>query len=831
MNRIHETLTQVLSKNRLVFWYDGAKDCEAEFQSFNAENLQKLRVENSEFAVKRRILEDKSQNSRFLLYFPTPRPSDADNWLLDLLLQGHEYKADRASIALQECGLPYEFKDLVEQHLAFFQSTKRIDALRARIIADDTAASIRLKMISVLAGTVPDIDIILMGFLQKARTNEEQIDPVQDALGQSELLEFFWRQVAGPFAYVSTNPTLLDFSVHLFRAANPLEPATAINEHSRFFLNRWKDSQEHSESFKRWSERFERDFNISARLDSLSDITPIQDADEFELFEKKILHFISQGFEQGEKAEPLLATIERRRRSSFWYRKHDHAYRALENAIELRRLIQGAELRIETIDDGIAKYAQSWWRIDAAYRRFCYHERASGQQPLLEKVGDWVEKTYLNNFILPLNDRWSDKVSLQSRWAADKTPAQNTFYRRFIKPYIDKQQKIFVVISDALRYEAACEFAARVRSEDRWTCEEQPMLSSLPSYTQLGMAALLPGDTRSVAADSTVMVDGMSATGTANRDAILKRALAGRGAAVLAEQFLEMNAKTEGRALMRDHDVVYIYHNEIDAVGDKPMTEAQTTQAVERTFATLLQIIKRIANINATNIIVTTDHGFLFQQNKVADDDMMDLPSGEWIFRNRRFALGKKIPPSPGIKVFTPAELGVEGDWTAVFPLSLNRFPQQGSGKRFVHGGLSLQEVVVPVLELHKARESDVRAVGVELMRVPARVTTGQISIALYQTEPADDKTRPRNLRIGLYAKDGTALSDSPAFEFASKQTEPRLRETQVLLTLSRKADTYNNQEVELRLDEQVPGTSQFVRYQTREIRIQKHFEGDFHDS
>ena len=37
------------------------------------------------------------------------RPADANNWLLDLLLQGYEYKADKASLALQAVGLPHEF--------------------------------------------------------------------------------------------------------------------------------------------------------------------------------------------------------------------------------------------------------------------------------------------------------------------------------------------------------------------------------------------------------------------------------------------------------------------------------------------------------------------------------------------------------------------------------------------------------------------------------------------------------------------------------------------------------------------------------------------------
>ena len=65
----------------------------------------KLKVEGNEFGTKVRVVRDPNPLAKFLIYVPTARPPDADNWLLDLLLQGYEYKADRASLALQEVGL------------------------------------------------------------------------------------------------------------------------------------------------------------------------------------------------------------------------------------------------------------------------------------------------------------------------------------------------------------------------------------------------------------------------------------------------------------------------------------------------------------------------------------------------------------------------------------------------------------------------------------------------------------------------------------------------------------------------------------------------------
>lgn len=45
-------------------------------------------------------------------------------------------------------------------------------------------------------------------------------------------------------------------------------------------------------------------------------------------------------------------------------------------------------------------------------------------------------------------------------------------------------------------------------------------------------------------------------------------------------------------------------------------------------------------------------------------------------------------------------------------PKSINRLRLKGSGSRFVHGGATLQEVVIPVISINKKRQSDVGKVG-----------------------------------------------------------------------------------------------------------------------
>ena len=120
------------------------------------------------------------------------------------------------------------------------------------------------------------------------------------------------------------------------------------------------------------------------------------------------------------------------------------------------------------------------------------------------------------------------------------------------------------------------------------------LLGVLPSYTQLGMAALLPGAQLGInPADGTAVVDGQSASGTENRDKILKAYANGRAKAIQAEDFLNLPTSKEGAELIKEHDLIVVYHNRIDRIGDKRDTEADTCQAVEQAFEELDAILRK----------------------------------------------------------------------------------------------------------------------------------------------------------------------------------------------------------------------------------------------
>ncbi|MEI7952340.1 MAG: BREX-1 system phosphatase PglZ type A, partial [Synechococcaceae cyanobacterium ELA182] len=652
------------------------------------------------------------------------------------------------------------------------------------------------------------------------------------------------------FGYQSPEPNLRDFAVALFNSVSSIGPAGNLQPHGRVFLSIWKDSLSNRAAFERWSDHLATVLRVEEQLNDAPERYDPGDDDTYELIERFVLSRLLQRFQadapnngnhhagsQSTSDAELLETI-RGRSTSCWFDKHQHGYRALEQAISFRSLLAKVDLQVPSFDEGLQRYCNGWWRLDQAYRRCIFHARTYQQPGLLKPLRDWLENHYVNNVLLPLTNRWSDQVSQLSAWNATVLPRQREFHMRYVHAPLSSRglKRLFVVISDALRYEAARDFADRLNSQagKGWQAEVEALLGALPSYTQLGMASLLPGAQYSInPADSYALVDGQSATGTANRDKILKAYANGRAKAIQAEAFLNLSTSGEGAELSRDHDLIVIYHNRIDQVGDKLDTEAQTCQAVEQTFEELEQILRKIASLKGSQVVITADHGFLFQQEPVDANDRSEYPAAkELTYKSRRFALGSDIKASPGQKVFTAEQLGLTGDWSAVFPLGLDRYPRQGSGSRFVHGGTSLQEVVVPVIKLKRERKDESRPVAVELLRLPVKITTGKLSFGLFQLEPVEAKKRlPIQLRVALYAKDdGVLLCEPRTLRLDSTASDPRERELQLSLVLSNAAENYNNKLLELRFELLLEGGATTVPYKSVELKLQRPFGNDFDD-
>jgi hypothetical protein len=197
-----------------------------------------------------------------------------------------------------------------------------------------------LKMMAILVGADDEADALLLELLGTA-AQADLFDPVVKCLERAGLVESFWREVGRVLGYASAAPSLRDFTVSLFRAANPLDSQVALHPHARVFLRRWKDSHTHSNSFRLWSQQIDQELHVATTLEGIESRASLGDSDTFEIFEKFTVHRLCQAFERGSLATELRAVMQQRR-TSFWYAERKDGYAALEWAVEMRELLASA---------------------------------------------------------------------------------------------------------------------------------------------------------------------------------------------------------------------------------------------------------------------------------------------------------------------------------------------------------------------------------------------------------------------------------------------------------------------------------------------------------
>ena len=839
--RIDQALNRLFERHRIVFWNDTKLELREEFDSLQLEGVEKVELVNNEFGVKYHILREQPEQ-KFLLYREGPQPAMLDNWILDVELAHGEFRADQSSIWLSELELGSDFQDVVKDHSEFYKSAKRIESLKKLLKADDTPGMIRLKMLAVCAGSAPQLDMVvehLLDELAGSASDETQLGlELQDGdkfrlIERCRLDGYFWELIKRSYGYESPEPGLKDFVIELFKSSFAVgtDGKGALSGDALVFLKRWKDSRQFEECFEALSDECAEILRLEQKLEGL-DFRQLIELDYFRLIDRKIISDLVRALASQTVFSHEVTQWIRLRRQGHWFEEFRHFYEAVEYAALFMHAIEEAKLDMGSMADGIEQYSRFWFRLDQFYRKFIYHVSISAQVSLMAELSEKVENLYSNNFLLKLNDRWQSFVDKADTWEAPPVPLQKSVFERFVQPFLSKKNKVCVIISDALRYEIGDELLTLIRQEDRYDANLEPVLSMLPSYTQLGMAALLPNKVLAFADNDTgtVLADNISSQGTANRSRILNRTASWKGAAVKAEEVMALKAD-ECRTLLRDHDVIYVYHNRIDITGDKRESEERVFEAVEECLKDLVKLIKKLTRANANNLLVTSDHGFIYQNRALDESDFSgEEAEGDLIlFRDRRFVLGKGLKEAPGLRKFHASQLGLAGDVEVQIPKSINRLRLRGSGSRYVHGGASLQEVVIPLIRINKKRQSDISVVDVDIIRGTSSViTSGQLAVVLYQSQPVTEKVQARTLVAGIYTLAGELISDSHSLVFDVTSDNSRDRERQVRFLLTSKADEVNGHEVILRLDEKYPGTSHYSEYKSIRYLMRRSFTSDF---
>lgn len=824
---IKEKLPQLFENERVIFWYDKDQEFTKDFENLEIPEVEKVKIENNEFGIKYKILKENPEG-KFLIYSDQPKPEDHKNWLLDQLLANYEFSAERSTQITQELGLGIERKPLIEEHIKFLNNKQRLERAKEYIDPSGSDDQIKLILTTVAVGAQPEFENILYELFKELSNDSSD---KYESLQKYNLKQYFWEQIKRRFNYESSHPTIKDFLHELL--INSLASVLNTNAEKRLttqaglFLNHWMDNSRYGRDFEELSKKVEKEINLEEKIEEV-DYTELINNDTFRAVERKILNGLIRDVLNETRGYKEISSIIKARVNRYWYKEFSNIYEAIHSAAYLIDFINKNNFKIENLKQGIEGYTGKYYLIDYHYRKYVMNARTSEQFQVLNELSDKIEKVYLNGFLEKINHIWQKKVDEMDEWQIEGIVSQKEFYSKYVKQYPQENKKIYVIISDGLRYESAVELNARLQQRDRFNSKIGHMLSSIPGYTQLGIASLLPHKSLRIKEDNYVLVDNIVSSSN-NRTRILRNDYQ-RSIYVSSDEIMS-KTRDEGREFVKDYDIIYVYDNSIDATGDSFKTENEVFQKTENAFYRIEQIIRQILQFNGTNILITADHGYLYQNSDIQSTCLMEPPKqNNNDGYERRFALGKKLNETNFTKKFTAARLHLDGDYEVLFPNSINRFRKQGGGLRYVHGGTSLQEIVIPVIEFNKKRVSDVSKVNIDIIREPSKITTNKIKIHFYQTEPVKEKVLARDIKAAFYSKDGKKISNEVFITFDSIEEDARAREVSENFQFTSDVSNYKNEEIYLILREPVEGTNQFNDFKKEAIPVKISFTDDFGD-
>lgn len=788
----------ITENHRIVLWYDQEQAFVDVLPALELPDVQIINMAQASALQVKCQLELEDLEGKYLLYFPQPEPDHVQDWFLDVKLYSRVFYADRISMIFNELGLQ---RPSLREHLRlrqlFLGSKARVAALARQLPPDVNEADIDMAMAAVVLNAEAS-DVATLLFTLGAHAveedchldcNPEAVEEMRKYGLQGTFLQALQAEVGYPASaeeLKGEKPFLLGNLLVRLLATGFCESISEIPEWarsiaissvsaratSRAFLSRWRDSSRFYQAYDVVSGWVEGQLRIPERLDQVS-IEALANVATFEAVEKQIITDLVRAIPRAEPRDLAnFAGIIHRRLDGYWASRHKddstrkryrQVYTALSAAIELfelrGRYAEG--FHFSSCQALYQAYCNELYRFDQAYRHYNAASRTSHLE-VLKPLDEAVEQCYAYWYLDQLGRAWGDQLEaeqLLDNWSIPEVPAQQNFFNHWIKPSRDKarSKRIVVIISDAFRYEAAQELVEQINTKRYSKAQLHSQLGVLPSYTTLGMASLLPHESleyREGVSDD-VFVDGQSSKGTAARN----RILANHGGMSITAEELKAWSRDEGREALRNQQLVYVYHNVVDARGDSAATETETFLAVAQAIDELTELTRKVLmHFNTSTVIVTADHGFLFQMSKLEAADrtaLVDKPA-DALKSKKRYVIGHHLPTTTAAwQGSTRQTAGTDSDTGFWIPKGANRFHFVG-GARFVHGGAMPQEVVVPVVTVQqlrgeKAEQRTRRKVGVISSKSSLRMTANIQGFDLMQTEAVSDSMLPVTVAVAIY--------------------------------------------------------------------------------
>lgn len=775
-------------KRRIIFWYDEDREFEDKLEDIEIANAKLLVLTGTNNFAAKKLLNVDDTTSNYLVYSPITYESLEDDWLLNIELYSEEFRADLISIWMNEMELPAtpDFRRLVKVYKKFFGAQPRRAAFTKLNKGITTASQMHLAVMAAICGTTDMQPGSIVQAVIRGGTDMASNEVFQSLISYGAE-EPFWALVKQASGYFEgENSSIERMVTHILLTATTrtlrIEYLAGLDSfistpHQAWcydFVSEWIAEEEKPE-LTEILRNVEDELNLRKRFQQI----PMEDLVRTEVFpcvnECILTQLMTEISNHIINVDVITRTVEKRRTLA-WYDEVKCYYEGILQVAKMQAFFLEHSAGFHTVEARKVwkEYTEDYYHMDTYYRQ--YH-LAFGKSltvgndhldDLFKQVTDKVEGLYTHWFLGELGNNWADACAdeLAQYGRVLEVPQQVDFYGQ-IK---DEDNRIFVIISDAFRYEVAASLAEQLRRETQSKVALRACAGIFPTVTKFGMAALLPHKELTVEERSSgglqVFADGMS-TEAGNRDKVLKTA--NSNSVALKYTDIAPMKRAERSALVKGMDVVYIYHDKVDEASHT--SDSMVFPACDDAIEEIKNIVRIIRNeFSGTRVYITADHGFLYTYSPLSEDAKVDktTPSEQDVEIDRRYLVTRK-GATPDYLL--PVKF-MDDRYDAFAPRASVRIKKKGGGLNFVHGGISLQEMVVPIIEYHYLRNDskayqrnkakyDTRPVEVGLLSASRKISNMIFSLNFYQKEAVGDNRSAANYLLYFVNSNGKQISDT----------------------------------------------------------------------
>lgn len=809
-------------QRRIIFWYDEDRDFEEKVHSGEIELADAKLIaldETNNFEIKKLLTHD-DQTSNFCVYCPVTYP-DEKNWLLPVQLYSEEFRADLVSIWLEEMGIDNtaNLRKTVKDYRSFFKTKAhrtKVANLNQKVTAP---VQLHKAVIAVLCGVKDTGPNLLIRTVLRAGTDQEQ-NSIYQSLVKYGADTVFWQMVAQVTGYREETPDLGRLSCHILMTAATrtmrmdnlvgLDGFISIPHQSYCydFMSEWMHSDETRELYS-IARQTEDELRLPARFSQL----PIEELTQTEIFpcidECILKKLMTDIIDHTINVDVIEQTAEQRR-TMLWYERVQNFYEGVLEVAHMQKFYLDHAAGFHTVEPHKVwkEYTTDYYKMDTCYRLFhvAFGKSLNSSNPLLDDlfkhVADNVEGLYANWYLDNLGTNWATAAAdnLREYGRIMEVPQQRDFYRTHVQ---NADTRVFVIISDAMRYEVAATLSEELRRETQAEVKLSSCEGIFPTVTKFGMTALLPHKELSVELKSNgvlgVLADGKP-TDAPYRDGILKAA--NPASVALKYKDLIKMKRAERSALVKGMEVVYIYHDRIDETSHTD--ELEVFNSCDDAISEIKNMVRIIVNeFSGTRIFITADHGFIYTYKPLTEDAKVDktTSSADDIEVDRRYLITKK-----GAKpeYMLPVKFLDGTQYDAFAPIANTRIKKKGGGMYFVHGGISLQEMVVPAIDYHYMRTDsagyqknkkkyDTKPVTLNLLSASRKISNMIFSLNFYQKEAVGANREATTYLLYFVDAEGTQVSDTQ--RVIADKTSDNNQDRTFRVSFNLKSMKYSNKE------------------------------------